>query len=62
MSLSSTENVRWVIDNVDPDIRRLAKELAIHHDVRVSEVLAVALEHLAEWLDTGGAVPDGWKP
>jgi len=60
MEVSNILKSRWVLTDVDNLTYGHAKYLARRYNVRVAEVVNVAIEHLVEFLADGGQLPDGW--
>jgi hypothetical protein len=46
MGLSSREVQRWVLEGIDKNMVRCAKELAIRHDVRITDIVETAIYQL----------------
>lgn len=58
MTVSRATQPRWVIQHIDEQTVRCAKELALRHDVRIADIVETAIYQLY-------ANPDrlnGWRP
>jgi hypothetical protein len=63
MSLSNPDGTRWVIEGVDREAVRLAKELAVRHNIRIRDLVEEAIYHYDRELGRSIELPDGWtKP